>query len=303
MDIRKECFLGMISGIALLTGIFFLRVASAPERPQPELALVNFDGERAYQGVLHQTSLGARVPNSEAHTQAREWIRAELESAGWYVEEQVFEALGHRGYNIVARREKNSPAKILFGAHYDSRIHADHDPDVDKWKQAVVGANDGASGVAVLLELGRTIPAETDDIWLVFFDLEDNGHLPTWDWILGSRAFVDSYALNPDAVVILDMIGDSDLNIHLEKNSDLKIRAEIWAQAQALGYEKYFINTEKFGMLDDHTPFLEAGFPAIDVIDFDYPYWHTTEDTADKVSAASLEIVGQTMLAWVKNRP
>ena len=121
-----------------------------------------------------------------------------------------------------------------------------------------MGANDGASGVAVLLELARTIPMEVDDVWLVFFDLEDNGHLPTWEWILGSRAFVDGYALNPDAVVILDMIVDADLNIYLEKNSNPELRSEIWAQAQSLGHDNYFINEEKFSILDDHTPFLEA---------------------------------------------
>ncbi|MBT7074508.1 MAG: M28 family peptidase, partial [Anaerolineae bacterium] len=88
----------------------------------------------------------------------------------------------------------------------------------------------------------------------------------------------------------------------LERNSNIELRTEIWAQAAELGYESTFIAEEKFGMLDDHTPFLEAGMPAIDVIDFDYPYWHTTEDTPDKVSAESLQIVGDTILAWIKNK-
>ncbi len=295
---RKNIILLIFSGIFLSAGAYLLFSAL---RPQPELAPVKFDGERAYQEVIHQTTLGPRIPNSVAHTQTRLWIRENLVSAGWQVEEQVFDSLGHRGYNIIALRG-DVPAKIILGAHYDTRIYADHDPDADKRKQAVLGANDGASGVAVLLELARTIPAENESVWLVFFDLEDNGNLPTWDWILGSRAFVDGYALNPEAVVILDMIGDADLNIHLERNSNPEIRAEIWAKAQALGYDEYFINSEKFSMLDDHTPFLEAGYPAVDVIDFDYPYWHTTEDTADKVSPESLEIVGETILAWIKSR-
>ncbi|MBT3315745.1 MAG: M28 family peptidase [Anaerolineae bacterium] len=299
MTTRKNSIY-LVSGIFFLAGLSLLWM-SYSDRPQPELAPVKFDGLRAYQDVLHQTALGARLPDSEAHKQARLWIRAELEAAGWQVEEQVFEALGHQGYNIIAYRD-NAPAKILFGAHYDSRIYADHDPDVDKRKQAVLGANDGASGVAVQLELARSIPLENESVWLVFFDLEDNGNLPTWDWILGSRAFVDGYALNPDAVIILDMIGDADLNIYLERNSNPELREEIWAAAKELGYENNFINTEKFSMLDDHTPFVEAGYPAVDVIDFDYPYWHTTGDTADKVSAESLGIVGETMLAWLKNR-
>lgn len=311
LDTRKKCIFGFLAGILILVGGYLLWASATPSaplpgRPQPTPAPVNFDGERAYQHVLHQTALGPRVPDSEAHARTRAWIRATLQGSGWIVEEQAFNSLGHRGYNLIAKRKANSTGRVIIGAHYDSRLVADHDPNLDKREQAVLGANDGASGVAVLLELGRVLPTELDDIWLVFFDLEDNGNIPTWDWILGSRAFVNGYALNKDkveAAVILDMIGDADLNIYLEKNSDLQIRTEIWTQAQALGHDDVFINEEKFSMLDDHTPFLEAGIPAVDVIDFDYPYWHTTEDTADKVSAESLQIVGETMLAWLKNRP
>ncbi len=163
----------------------------------------------------------------------------------------------------------------------------------------VPGANDGASGVAVLLELARTLPEDTVPVWLVFFDAEDNGRITGWDWILGSRAFVEEIEVNPQAVVIVDMIGDADLNIHLEKNSNLEIRTEIWGMAERLGYGDVFINTEKYAMLDDHTPFLEAGIPAVDIIDFDYPYWHTIADTPDKVSAKSLLAVGDTLWHWV----
>jgi glutaminyl-peptide cyclotransferase len=105
--------------------------------------------------------------------------------------------------------------------------------------------------------------------------------------------------VQPRAVVIVDMIGDADLNIFLEKNSDPKIRAEIWSTAENLGYADKFINQEKFSMVDDHTPFLEKGIPAVDLIDFDYPYWHTTQDTPDKVSAESLQAVGNTLLKWI----
>lgn len=293
---KKILFLYGFSALLTLSGFLLIFNSTRPFN--------HFDGKRAYDHVLNQTAFGARIPGSDAHAQTRAYIRTTLEKAGWTVEEQEFESFGHRGYNIVARRSEDSPGRILLGAHYDSRIQADHDPDVDKRDQAVSGANDGASGVAVLLELGRTIPPEVDDVWLVFFDLEDNGRLPTWDWILGSRAFVNGYALNDtEAVIILDMIGDANLNIYLEKNSDPDIRASIWRQAKRLGYEEYFINEEKFAMLDDHTPFLEAGIPAVDVIDFDYPYWHTSEDTDDKVSAQSLEIVGETILTWLRNRP
>jgi Zn-dependent M28 family amino/carboxypeptidase len=156
--------------------------------------------------------------------------------------------------------------------------------------------------VAVLLELARTLPDKTVPLWLVFFDAEDNGRIEGWDWILGSRAFVEEVPMQPRAVVIVDMIGDADLNIYLEKNSNVKIRGEIWDTAATLGHGDVFINTEKHSMLDDHTPFLEAGLPAVDIIDFDYPYWHTTEDTPEKVSAESLQAVGDTLWHWVVNQ-
>jgi len=302
-DARPAIFLLLAFSLLLLSLAWTL----LPFRTRSGPAAANFNGERAYQDIRYQTQLGARTPGSEAHTQTRAWIKDELQKAGWQVEEQVFDSLGHRGYNIVASRSDSAP-EIILGAHYDTRIHADHDPDVEKRKQAVLGANDGASGVAALLELARVIPSNLSPsspvIWLVFFDLEDNGNLPTWDWILGSRAFVDGYTLNDSvqAAIILDMIGDDDLNIYLEKNSDPALRAEIWGVAAKLGYDDHFISQEKYSILDDHTPFLEAGIPAVDIIDFDYPYWHTTEDTIDKVSAESLAIVGETVLAWLETK-
>ena len=104
--------------------------------------------------------------------------------------------------------------------------------------------------------------------------------------------------LDPQAVVIVDMIGDADLNIYKEYNSNPELTNEIWDVAKSLGYEDKFIPDHKHSMTDDHTPFLEAGMPAIDIIDFDYPYWHTTQDTVDKVSGESLEIVGKTLWTW-----
>jgi Zn-dependent M28 family amino/carboxypeptidase len=105
--------------------------------------------------------------------------------------------------------------------------------------------------------------------------------------------------VQPRAVIIVDMVGDADLNIYKERNSDPEIMDEIWGTAKRLGYESKFIPDYKHSMLDDHTPFLEAGIPAVDIIDFDYPYWHTTQDTPDKVSAESLQVVGETLRAWL----
>lgn len=267
-------------------------------RSQPTTDSVSFDGQRAYADVQTQVAFGARVPGTEGHAKVQEWMREELAETGWQVEVQESEALGHPIQNIVAKRNDESP-QIIFGAHYDTRMFADKDADAANHLLPVPGANDGASGVAVLLELARSLPEDTPPIWLVFFDAEDNGNIEGWDWILGSREFVKNNSLQPRAVVIVDMIGDADLNIYKERNSNAELMDQIWNTAKSLGYEDKFIPEYKHSMLDDHTPFIEAGLPAIDIIDFDYPYWHTMQDTADKVSAESLEIVGNTLWTWV----
>jgi Zn-dependent M28 family amino/carboxypeptidase len=178
-------------------------------------------------------------------------------------------------------------------------MFADRDPDSANQTKPVPGANDGASGVAVLLELARTLPENTPSIWLVFFDAEDNGRIEGWDWILGSREFVKNNSFRPQAVIIVDMIGEADLHIYREGNSDPQLTDEIWATARSLGYTSQFIDEYRHSMIDDHLPFLEVNIPAVDIIDFDYPYWHTIHDTPDKVSADSLDAVGETLYAWV----
>jgi len=284
-------------------------VIEAPtDIPAPE----QFSGERAYEDIEYQVSIGPRTPGSDGNIQAGEWIRSELIDAGWQAEIQETEIFGQPIRNIIGKWGEGDPW-LVIGAHYDTRLAADRDPDPANQSKPVPGANDGASGVSVLLELARILPAYQDSlrfgqIWLVFFDAEDNGDLPnsvdaelipSRGWILGSRAFVNSLSEYPDAAVIVDMIGDDDLNIYMEKNSDFQITNEIWAAANALGYSKQFIPGYKWTMTDDHTPFLMAGIPAIDIIDFDYPYWHTVDDTPDKVSPASLKAVGDTLLQWL----
>ncbi len=210
---------------------------------------------------------------------------------------KLHEWLGFSVQNIIATRSDTAP-RIIVGAHYDSRLLADQDTGPGR-SQPVPGANDGASGVSILLELARTLPAKSVPVELVFFDAEDNGGLDNRQWIMGSQAFVQTLTVKPQAVVIVDMVGDANLNIFEERNSDPKLTAEIWAQAANLGFGKYFISTPKYDMIDDHSPFLAAGIPAVDIIDFDYPYWHTTADTLDKVSAQSLQTVGETLWAWI----
>jgi hypothetical protein len=288
-------YLGIILALLLVVTAWY---ASAFLKPtQPTL----FDGQRALADVETQVGFGPRTPGSSGHAQILEWMRAELTGAGWDSRIQTAEALGHPVKNLIAYRGEEQP-KIILGAHYDTRLVADNDPDPANRREPVPGANDGASGVAVLLELARVLPKDNMHVWLVFFDAEDNGRIPSWDWILGSQAFVNELGFQPEAAVILDMIGDADLNIYIERNSNRELVQEIWGVAAELGYDQSFIPQPKFSMLDDHTPFLRAGIPAVDIIDFDYPYWHTTGDTVDKVSAESLAIVGNTLQVWIERR-
>lgn len=267
----------------------------------PSPTVLEFDGENAFKYAEKQVTFGPRTPGSQAHQQTIQFITSELNSSGWDTEIQSEDLNGYKIQNIVAKlpSETNQPW-ILIGAHYDSRFFADQDLQTENHDQPVVGANDGASGVAVLLELARVLPKDIDkNIWFVFFDAEDQGNIEGWDWILGSRSFVNVLEGKPDSVVIIDMIGDKDLNVYFERNSDQKLQEEIWKIAADLGYEDSFIPEYKFSILDDHIPFIENNITAIDIIDFDYPYWHTTQDTLDKISPDSLEKIGRTLYHWL----
>jgi Zn-dependent M28 family amino/carboxypeptidase len=282
--------------ISLLALIITVFLAGCQANPVDE-----FDGKNAYLYAQAQMDFGPRTPGSAAHQKTIDLITDELSSNGWEVEIQSEERNGYLMKNVIG---KNSGAMdqpwIILGAHYDTRFYANMDSDIEKQLQPVPGANDGASGVAVLLELARVLPDDLNkNIWLVFFDAEDQGSIEGWDWILGSRSFVKTLQSKPDAVVIVDMIGDKDLNVYYERNSDVGVQEEIWEIAAGLGYEKHFIPEYKYSMLDDHTPFLEKGMVAIDIIDFDYPYWHTSQDTIDKISPESLEMIGTTIYHWL----
>ena len=274
--------------------LLMFSIACAP--PQP-----SFDGNRALEDVNYQVGLGPRTVGSEAHAQEVDWIVAELKKSGWQTEIQDLEVGGIDIRNVVGKRGGTGPW-IVLGAHYDTRSTSDRDPNPILRNKPLPGANDGASGVAVLLELARKLPENLPlQIWLVFFDAEENNDLLGMDWIMGSRAFVQQLSGKPTAAIIVDMVGDADLNLYIEKNSDPQLVSAIWEQADKLGFADTFIAQPKHSMIDDHRPFLDAGIPAIDIIDFDYPYWHTTQDTLDKISAESLEIVGKTLYAWLMN--
>ncbi|MBI3241440.1 MAG: M28 family peptidase [Chloroflexi bacterium] len=182
------------------------------------------------------------------------------------------------------------------------RLHADQDPVAPA--SPVPGANDGASGVAVLLELARTLDSAKlkNEIWLAFFDAEDNGGIDDWEWIAGSRYMADSLTLAPEAMILADMIGDADQQIYYDQSSDAELSARLFQIAADLGYDEHFIPQPKYAMYDDHIPFKDRGIPAVDLIDFDYPFWHTTADTTDKVSAASLERVGRVIETYLESQ-
>lgn len=266
----------------------------------PAAETLDFDGERAYEYVLAQEALGPRPTGSEAGWATGDFIIEALDDGKWTVETQEFVFRGVQGRNIIARAGRGPV--IILGAHYDTRPVADHDPDETRRQQPILGANDGASGVAVLLELARALDVDRlqAEVWLAFFDAEDRGRLDGWPFSVGARHMAQSLVVRPEAVVVVDMIGDADQNIHYEVNSDPALSQEIWGVAGALGFEEFLIPTEKYAIIDDHTPFLEQGIPAVDMIDFDYPYWHTLADTADKVSGDSLARVGLTLEAWLE---
>ena len=297
---KKKNILISLAILLVLIGFFLVIIALKRPQEQPPAA---FDADRAWNDLLVQMDFGPRTPGSLAHQQTREYIVSELKEAGWKVEIQESESMGHPIYNIIASRGSGSPW-IVLGAHYDSRFVADEDANETAQTEPVPGANDGASGVAVLLELARVLPEKVDQqVWLVFFDAEDQGRIPGWDWILGSQVLAESLTAKPDAVVVIDMIGDKDLNIYREKSSDAQLTNSIWKTAKEMGYDQNFINEEKYSILDDHLPFLQLGIPAVDIIDFDYTYWHTSQDVAENVSAQSLEVVGNTLLVWMESFP
>jgi len=261
-----------------------------------------FDGQRAYDLVAQQLDFGPRIPGSEAGRRAGEWIQEQLEQAGWQVKVQSFNYHGIELRNFIGMAGPADDPPVVLGAHYDTRPKADLDPSDPA--APVPGANDGGSGVAVLLELAAAMPPETlpQAVWLVFFDAEDSGGIDGWDWIVGSSHFVETLEAEIEAAVIVDMVGDADLRLLLELNSTGALQQQIWMTARTLGYGA-FVAGPGPSILDDHTPFLRAGIPAVDIIDFDYPHWHTQADTLDKVSAASLEQVGRTLQTWLNHQP
>jgi hypothetical protein len=297
-----------MSGAALALA---LGGAAAPVRATPP----RFSGERALALAVEFTALGPKVPGTKAHARGRDYLADQLRRAGARVECEEFAATGPsllapgtRLVNVVARFQPAAPTRVLLGAHWDSRPTADEDPDPRRRRDPVPGANDGASGVAVLLHLAELLGAEPAQVGvdIVLFDGEDAGipdSLSTY--CLGSREHVRRLrAPRPAYVIVVDMVGDRELALPVEgysENYAPEIVRMVWGRAAALGFTEFHLE-RGVPIHDDHVPFLEAGIPAVDIIDFDYPPWHTVADTADKLSARSLEVVG-TVLASLLYAP
>ena len=274
-------------------GLALALLLTACSAPQPSLT---FDGASAYEHVQAQCDLGFRPTGSAAGQATGDYIISFLQEQGWEVETQEFTYRDTPVRNIIAKT--GTGPVLILGAHYDTRRSADQqDPSVP-----VMGANDGASGVAVLLELARVLDRDKlrHQVWLVFFDAEDDGELDGWEWCVGSNYMATHLQVSPEAVIVVDMIGDTHQQLYLEGNSDGELQQQLWHLAASLGYGQVFVLQYRWTMYDDHVPFAQQGIPAVDIIDFDYPYWHTTQDTADKVSPTSLERVGRVLETFLE---
>jgi hypothetical protein len=267
--------------------------------PTPEPVLV-FEGSAALVLAEAQCDFGPRPTGSPAGWSTGDWIIEQLETAGWQVETDEFDWNGAPVRNIIAKAGEGTP--ILVGAHYDTRMIADQDPDPTLRGVPILGGNDGASGVAVLLELARVLDVNDlpNQVWLTFFDAEDNGQIEGWDWALGSTHLAENLETLPAAMILADMVGDADQSLPYEINSHPLLREQLWNLAADLGYGDTFIPEPGPALTDDHLPFARRGVPAVDIIDFDYPFWHTTSDTCGKLSAESLERVGRLLEAYLE---
>jgi len=275
---------------------------------------LNFSGEKAYTHIQSQMAFGNRIPNTTAHQNCVSYIVSTLKGLGLTVTYQNFtgaqgEGAGVPFVNIIGVLKANQTAekRVLLAAHYDTRPFSDHTitgaPQTPDYSHPVPGANDGASGVAVLLEMARAMKPynRTHDIYFLFLDGEDFGTDVQSSMLYGSRyyaaAMTQSDISATDYLILFDMVGDKELDIYREQNSDIALQDKIFSKAASLGITQ-FINSTKYQMLDDHIPFRDHGVRVVDLIDFDYindtvNYWHTSLDTLDKVSATSLSDTGR----------
>ena len=262
---------------------------------------VRFEGDRAFEHLQALVAIGPRPAGSAQIRQARAYITRQLSALGLGVQQQPFTADTPLGRvemaNLIVRLPGRRAERILFTGHYDTKLFRD---------QVFVGANDGGSSAAFLIELARVLlsrPLEytTDLVW---FDGEE----AVGDWVTGGRdhtygsRFYVQEALKAGtlksvhAMVLVDMIGDRDLTVRRDGMSTAWLTDLIWAAALRIGHGNVFVDAS-LDVDDDHIPFIKAGVPSVDVIDLDFPAWHTPQDDLGHVSAASLQVVGDVVLA------
>jgi glutaminyl-peptide cyclotransferase len=279
---------------SVLLSIVLATAASSAQSPTA------FDSSRAFGHVRDQVALGPRPAGSAANAKTRDYLIAALAKAGYKAVTQPFEAATPVGpvkmANVIATLPGERPERIVLASHFDTK-------PINEFR--FVGANDGGSSTGALLELARVLKARPKPrftIEFLFFDGEE----AFGEWIApnhtyGSRHYVTAAKAagtltSLKALVLLDMIGDRDLNLRRDTHSTPWLTDIVWATAKRLGHGAHFLD-EPFPVEDDHMPFLAAGVPAVDLIDLDYPPWHTAGDTLDKVSAVSLQVVGDVVLA------
>ena len=261
-----------------------------------------FSGEKALGHVERLVALGPRLPGSDAIERARGYITEELKTVGWSVHRQTFTDSTPRGpmtfVNLVATFGGATSPSFLLCSHYDTKFFE---------TESFVGANDGGSSNGVLLEMARVLalrPKLAAQVQLVFFDGEEAYVAFTeTDGLYGSRHFAkevvaDGRAKQFRGGILFDMVGDRELTITLPPDSPSQMTLDIFAAAKALDVRQHFTYAQG-GILDDHTPLNAIGIPVIDLIDFDFPPWHTSGDTMDKLSAASLGIVGRVAVHYL----
>ncbi len=295
---------------AILPVLLTLACAAGPHATTP------FDGATALRYVQEQVAFGPRVPGTAAHRRAGDWMLDHLRRTADSVEVQAWVHVTQAGdslplRNFLGRFRPDVADRVLLLAHWDTRPRADNEANLGAQRQPIPGANDGGSGVAVLLGvadvLAKTPP--TLGVDLLFVDGEDWGtDFSGPDALIGSRYYATHLPRDrhPLFAVLFDMVGDADLRIYEEAFSVQgapEVVARVWGVARDLGYGNVFVSSVGGALTDDHIPLLEAGVRAIDVIDFDYgprnSYWHTLQDTPDKLSAKSLKIVGDVAVKLV----
>jgi Zn-dependent M28 family amino/carboxypeptidase len=257
---------------------------------------------------------GPRIPGTPGHERTGDFILEHLRATADTVAIQSFTHVTRHGAtlhlrNFFARFRPAATERVLLLAHWDTRPHADQSANLGQQRLPVPGANDGASGVALLLGVADALKAKppTVGVDLLFVDGEDYGDFATDsnDVLIGTRYFASHQppGYQPLFAVLFDMVADKDQQFYYEGNSQAfapEVVDRVWRTAADLGYSRVFIPGVKPTLIDDHVALQKVGIHAIDVVDFDYPYWHTTDDTIDKVSAASLQVVGDVAVALVR---